>query len=139
MHQEWVDQLTDDHPKLIEAIESARYAHSDGMGAYICFMAVRLLEIRRILKPTGSIYLHCNPTASHCLKAAMDAIFGWKNIKNDISWHRSRGKGLKPTKYVSNCYNILYYVCNKESVWYQQHEPFDDNYGKDWARDEFGP
>ncbi len=139
VHQDWVDQLTDDYPKLIEAIESARYAHSDGMGAYMCFMAVRLLEMRRVLKPTGSIYLHCDPTASHYLKAIMDAVFGWKNFKNDITWHRTRGKGLNPTKYVSNCDNILYYVCSKKNVWNQQYEPFDDDYGKNWACDQFGP
>ena len=61
VHQEWVDQLTDDYPKLIEAIESARYAHSDGMGAYLCFMAVRLLEMRRVLKPTGTTYVIPSP------------------------------------------------------------------------------
>ena len=64
VHQEWIDQPTDDYPKLIEAIESARYSHSDGMEAYLCLMAVRLLEMRRLLKPTGSIYLHCDPTVS---------------------------------------------------------------------------
>ena len=48
VHQDWVDQITDDHPRLMEAIESARHAHSDGMGAFICFMAVRLFEMRRI-------------------------------------------------------------------------------------------
>ena len=69
VHQEWVDKITDDYPKLMEAIESARFAHSDGMGAFMCFMAVRLLEMHRVLKPTGSIYLHCDPTASHYLKA----------------------------------------------------------------------
>ena len=88
-----VDQLQDDYPKLMEAIESARYAHSDGMGAYLCFMAVRLLEMHRVLKPTGSIYLHCDPTASHYLKAAMDAIFGWKNFRNEIIWHYRRWTG----------------------------------------------
>ena len=51
VHEEWTDQITDDHPRLMEAIESARYAHSDGMGAYMCFMAVRLLEMRRVLNP----------------------------------------------------------------------------------------
>ena len=86
VHEEWVDQLTDDYPKLIEAIESARYAHSDGMGAYMCFMAVRLLEMHRVLKPTGSIYLHCDPTASHYLKAVMDATFGWQMFVNEIVW-----------------------------------------------------
>ena len=83
-HQTWVDQITDDFPKLMAAIESARYANSDGVGAYMCFMAVRLLEMRRVLKPTGSIYLHCAPTASHYLKAIMDAIFVWRNFINEI-------------------------------------------------------
>ena len=86
VHQDWADQITDDYPKLMEAIESARYAHSDGMGAFMCFMAVRLLEMRRVLKPTGSIYLHCDPTASHYLKAVMDAIFGRKQFRNEIVW-----------------------------------------------------
>lgn len=95
VHEDWADKITDDYPKLMEAIESARYAHSDGMGAFMCFMAVRLMEMHRILKPTGSIYLHCDPTASHYLKAVMDAIFGWQNFVNEIIWHyenASRGK-----------------------------------------------
>ena len=91
VHEEWADQITDDYPRLMEAIESARYAHSDGMGAFMCFMAVRLLEMRRVLKPTGSIYLHCDPTASHYLKAVMDAVFGWKNFRNEIVWSYKTG------------------------------------------------
>jgi len=86
VHQEWVDKIWDNYPALLEAIESARHAHSDGMGAYMCFMAVRILELRIILKPTGSIYLHCDPTASHYLKAVMDAIFGWQMFVNEIVW-----------------------------------------------------
>lgn len=86
VHQTWVDQITDDYPRLMEAIESARYAHSDGMGAFMCFLAVRLLEMRRVMKPTGSIYLHCDPTASHYLKAVMDAVFGRKQFRNEIIW-----------------------------------------------------
>jgi len=89
VHPEWVDQLRNDHPKLIEAIDSARHAHSEGMGAYICFMSVRLLEMRRVLKQEGSIYLHCDQTASHYLKAVMDAIFGFKNFVNHIIWRRA--------------------------------------------------
>ena len=87
VHDDWLDQLQDDNPRLMEAINSARHAHSDGMGAYLCFMAVRLLAMRRVLKETGSIYLHCDPTASHYLKAVMDAIFGWQNFINEIVWH----------------------------------------------------
>lgn len=93
IHQDWIDQITDDYPRLMEAIESARYAHSHGMGAYMCFMAVRLLEMHRILRDDGAIYLHCDPTASHYLKAVMDAIFGWRNFGNHIVWHY-RGAGV---------------------------------------------
>ena len=82
VHEERADQIRDDHPLLMEAIGSARCAHSDGMGAFMRFMAVRLLEMRRVLKETGSIYLHCDPTASHDLKACMDAIFGWRRFGN---------------------------------------------------------
>lgn len=95
VHEEWTDQITDDHPRLMEAIESARYAYSDGMGAFMCFMAVRLLAMHRVLKSTGSIYLHCDPTASHYLKAVMDAIFGWRNFKNEIVWCYKSGGASK--------------------------------------------
>ena len=98
VHQDWVDQITDDHPKLMEAIESARYAHSDGMGAYMCFMAVRLLEMHRVLKDRGSLYLHCDPTASHYLKAILDAIFSQKNFKNEIIWNRTTNTGSSKSR-----------------------------------------
>ena len=55
--------------------------------SYLAYMAIRLLEIHRILKPTGSIYLHCDPSMSHYLKLLMDAIFGRKNFRNEIVWH----------------------------------------------------
>jgi site-specific DNA-methyltransferase (adenine-specific) len=108
VHQSWVDQITDDYPRLMEAIESARFAHSDGMGAYMCFMAVRLIEMWRVLRPTGSIYLHCDPTASHYLKAVMDAIFGWKNFKNHIIWHYQTG-GAGKSQYAKKHDVILFY------------------------------
>ena len=57
--------------------------------AYLVMMAPRLVELRRVLKPTGSIYLHCDPTASHYLKLLMDAVFGGKNYRNEISWRRT--------------------------------------------------
>ena len=59
------------------------------MGAFLCFMGVRLLEMRRVLKDTGSLYLHCDPTASHYLKELMDAIFGHANFRNEIIWRRT--------------------------------------------------
>ena len=58
------------------------------MKSYLCMMAVRLLEMRRVLSPAGSIYLHCDPTASHYLKILMDAVFGFQRFRNEIVWKR---------------------------------------------------
>ena len=116
VHQEWVDQLTDDYPALMEAIESAIHAHSEGMGAYMCFMAVRLLAMRRILKHTGSIYLHCDPTASHYLKAVMDAIFGRKQFRNEIVWHYS-GWNKKLKAHIERRHDlILFYAKSRKQI-----------------------
>ena len=73
VHQDWVDQITNDYPAIKELIECAQHCHSESMAAFMCFMAIRLIECHRILKPTGSLYLHCDPTANHYLKALLDA------------------------------------------------------------------
>lgn len=87
VHQEWVDKITDDWPRTMNVIQGSRNSYGDDMGAFLCFMAVRLIEMRRVLKDTGSIYLHCDPTAAHYLKELMDALFGRKNFRNEIIWH----------------------------------------------------
>ncbi len=109
IHQGWIDQITDDFPQLMEAIESARFAHSDGMGAFMCFMAVRLLEMQRLLKATGSIYLHCDPTASHYLKAVMDAVFGWRNFINEIVWCYIDPAGRKNSSHYKRTHDIIFW------------------------------
>ena len=91
VHEDWVDQITDDHPSVMHVIGGSRLSYGDDMGAFLCFMAVRLLAMRRVLKPTGSIYLHCDPTASHYLKELMDAIFGRKQFRNEIVWCYTNG------------------------------------------------
>jgi site-specific DNA-methyltransferase (adenine-specific) len=93
--QEWLDQITDDFPLLMNVIQGSRSSYGDDMGAYLAFMAVRLLAMKRLLKPTGSIYLHCDPTASHYLKELMDAIFGKENFLNEIIWAYNSGGGTK--------------------------------------------
>ena len=123
VHEEWTDQITDDYPTLMEAIESARYAHSDGMGAYMCFMAVRLLAMRRVLKSTGSIYLHCDPTASHYLKAVMDAIFGCRNFQNEITWQRSESHNTAK-KYGNVADVLLFYSKGSTIIWNRQYQPY---------------
>ncbi len=121
VHQDWVDQITDDYPRLMEAIESARYAHSDGMGAFMCFMAVRLLEMHRVLKSTGTIYLHFDSTASHYVKAVMDAIFGWKNFRNEIVWLYKTG-GVSRRWFGRKHDTMLFYSKSSKYVFNPQKE-----------------
>lgn len=84
----WVDSIQDDHPAAWAVIDWSRMTYGDDMGAFLCFMAARLIEMRRVLRDDGSIYLHCDPTASHYLKALMDAVFGRQKFRNDIVWKR---------------------------------------------------
>ncbi|MDD5219903.1 MAG: DNA methyltransferase [Candidatus Bipolaricaulis sp.] len=82
------------------------------MMAYICMMAARLLELRRVLKPEGSIYLHCDPTASHYLKLVMDAIFGPEMFQNEIVWKRTTAHN-DPKRYGRIGDRILFYSKSK--------------------------
>ena len=133
VHQDWVDEIEDGWPALKEVIESARTAHSDGMGAFMCFLAVRLIEMRRILKETGSIYLHCDPTASHYIKAVMDSIFGADNFQNEIVWKRtgSHGGAIRwgPIHDI-----ILFYSASKEYTWNPVYQPYDHDYLENYYR-----
>jgi site-specific DNA-methyltransferase (adenine-specific) len=74
---------------LMQAFE--KMVGKNDMLAYLTMMTIRLIELKRVLKPTGSIYLHCDPTASHYLKIMMDAIFGKENFRNEIIWHKNSG------------------------------------------------
>jgi len=86
--QELVNNAPMNVVELISAFR--RFIHQNDMMAYLVMMCVRLLELRRVLKETGSIYLHCDTTASHYLKILMDTIFGVANFRNEISWRRSQ-------------------------------------------------
>ncbi len=91
VQQEWVDRITEDHPALKEVIEAANTAGGEDMGAFLCWLAVRVLEMHRVLKPTGSMYLHVDHTAHAYVKTMMDAIFGKRNFRNEIVWHYNSG------------------------------------------------
>ena len=86
----WMGLIADEQPAMYQVLQAARLTHGKGMQSYLCMMGVRLLEMRRVLKDTGSIYLHCDPTASHYLKLLMDAVFGVGNFRNEIVWHYRR-------------------------------------------------
>ena len=84
----WHGMIADSHPALYGIIDAARPAHGKGMKSYLIMMAVRMLELHRVLKPTGSIYLHCDDVASHYLKLLMDAIFDKSAYRNTVVWKR---------------------------------------------------
>ena len=85
----WMGLIADEQPAIYQALQAAGATHGKGMQSYLCMMAVRLLEMRRVLKTTGSVYLHCDPTASHYLKSLMDAVFGANRYRSEIAWRRS--------------------------------------------------
>lgn len=86
VQQEWVEKIKEDHPALHSAIQLANLTAGDDMGAFLCWLGVRVLECHRVLKPTGSVYLHIDHTAHAYVKAMMDAIFGRENFRNEIVW-----------------------------------------------------
>ena len=85
----WHGEIAEANPALYRVIDAARQAHGKSMQSYLVMMAVRLLELKRLLKPTGSIYLHCDPTASHYLKLIMDTVFGARDFWANITWKRT--------------------------------------------------
>ena len=89
----WMGLIADEQPAIANLLHTAKLTHGKGMQSYLTMMAVRLLEMRRLLKETGNIYLHCDPTASHYLKLLMDAVFGRANFRNEIVWHYRRWTG----------------------------------------------
>ena len=96
------------------------------MMAYLAMMAVRLLELHRVLKPTGSLYLHCDPTASHYLKILLDAVFGARNFRNEISWQRSTRRSS-----ISNIFRrahdiLFFYSRTDEPAFNIQYEAHDE-------------
>ena len=123
----WMGLIADEQPAIARLLDAARWTHGKGMQSYITMMAVRLLEMRRVLKPTGSIYLHCDPTASHYLKLLMDAIFGAKNFQNEILWKRFNFHAdARRFGRVSD--TVLFYSNSDSYTFNRQRVPFSNEY-----------
>ncbi len=98
------------------------------MAAYLTMMCARLIELKRVLKDNGSLYLHCDPTASHYLKVLMDAIFDTIGFRNEIVWRRTNAKGLAFNRLASNHDIILRYSKTENWVWIPQYGEHDPKY-----------
>ena len=127
----WHGQIAEDHPELYAIIDAAGVCHGKSMKAYLIMMGVRLLEMRRILRDTGSIYLHCDPTASHYLKMVMDAVFGADSFRNEVIWHYRRWTaGNKNFQRMHDV--ILRYTRSDKATFNVQFEPYGDWIKKDY-------
>ncbi|MCL2022189.1 MAG: site-specific DNA-methyltransferase, partial [Betaproteobacteria bacterium] len=125
--REFGEIVRSDNAHVAEMIQALRrFMGENDMMAYLTMMANRLLELHRVLKPTGSLYLHCDPTASHYLKIVLDAVFGISNFRNEISWRRSQPKSHTTVNF-SNCRDIIFRYSKSEQVIfnkvYGEHNP----------------
>ena len=97
------------------------------MMAYLTMMSQRLIELHRVLKPTGSIYLHCDPTASHYLKLLMDATFGVENFRNEIVWKRTGSHG-GANRWGPIHDTVLFYSKSDNHLWNRAYQPYEASY-----------
>lgn len=132
-----VTRTNADIANLMQALEKI-IGHNDMM-AYLTMMAVRLKELYRVLKDTGSLYLHCDPTASHYLKIVLDVIFGKNNFRDEIIWKRSGGfKRSSANKFPTKHDVILFYSKTENYSFNPQFRPHKPEYLKRFKRDEKG-
>ncbi|TXH11261.1 MAG: site-specific DNA-methyltransferase [Hyphomicrobiaceae bacterium] len=111
--------------KMVSALRE--FIGENQMMAYLVMMAIRLVELHRVLKPTGSLYLHCDPTASHYLKIVLDTIFGAENFRNEITWKRRHGftSAVHDSNRFGNCTDIILFYAKTENA------GFNPQYNKD--------
>ena len=132
--EHFLDQLRDKKGELYELLDLlVRTLGKNSLSAYLVMMAIRLLELHRVLKSTGSLYLHCDPTASHYLKMISDLVFEPINFRNEIVWKRTASHGgAKRWGPVHDL--ILLYTKSKIYTWNQVYQDYDEDYVKDFYR-----
>ena len=127
IHPDWLSRMEDDYPPVFAVIKAVEACASENEAAYIAFMAVRLIECRRVLKRTGGIYVHCDDHANGFLRLLMDAVFGAGGFRNEIVWRRSGGKS-DARRWGRTTDRILYYAKSDRFTWNQQYQPLDPDY-----------
>ncbi len=138
----WMGLIADEQPAMAHVVKTSGLTHGKGMQSYLTMMAVRLMEMQRVLKPTGSIYLHCDDAAGHYLKLLMDAIFGASRYRNHLVWRRATAHNDR-YNYGRIVEHILYYgkTENPNWNWEAAHTPkTDEDLEKAYPmNDAFGP
>ncbi len=109
----WHGEIAESYPGLYQHLKSTQSIHGESMMSYLIYMASRIIEMQRILKYTGSIYLHCDTTASHYLKLVMDSVFGKNNFMNEVIWHY--GKWSNAIRYFQKNHDVLFFYSKDKS------------------------
>ncbi|MEX2480206.1 MAG: DNA methyltransferase [Gammaproteobacteria bacterium] len=107
-------------PAFDTLVSLNNYMQKSDLMAYLTMMTARLLELRRVLKPSGSLFLHCDASASHYLKIILDQIFGAGTFRNEIIWRRSMGKSLMTRRLPTN-HDVILFYSGDEAVWNGDH------------------
>lgn len=117
LDERWLGEIDRRNEALSTVIRAARLTQGDGTAAYLTMMGIRLLELHRVLKSTGSIYLHCDDTANSYLRLSMDAVFGKDNFRNEIIWKRQSSNNASGSRAGRIADHILFYSASKDSAW----------------------
>jgi len=125
VNEEYLNTLADNYPALTKFIASIGKIHSKAMMSYLTYMAQRIVEMHRVLKSTGSLYLHCDPTASHYMKAVLDEIFGKDNFRNEIIWHYGQRTAFHKQHFSRKHDTILFYSKSNKSFFGKVSEVWD--------------
>ena len=124
VHPDWIEQIADDWLAVHAVIEAAKVTYGEDMAAFLCWLGVRLVEMHRVLKPTGSLYLHIDHTAHAYVKALLDAIFGKRNFRNEIVWAYS-GWNKRLKAYLERRHDtVLFYAKSKSSSFHYPTRPW---------------
>ena len=113
IHEDWVTGIETTHPAVGKLLDATRYIHGEDTAAYLSFMAIRLIEIHRVLKVTGSLFLHCDHTASGYLRQLLDGIFGKDNFRNEIVWHYNTGGASR--RHFSRKHDTIFYYAKSSA------------------------
>ena len=121
-----IDLLEIDYPETNKILESVKVTHSEGMFYYLVFMFIRLVEMYRILKPTGSIFLHCDKHANAYIRMLLDAVFGKNNLINEIVWCYT-GPGNVKRRMPQKHDTIFAYSKSQNYTFHSPRVPYKDN------------
>lgn len=133
---EWLELQKRDNPDLYHVATTAGLTADDSMRAYLTFMALRLLEVHRVLKPTGAVWLHCDHHAAHYLKQLMDCIFTKANFRNEIIWQYGAVSMTNASKCFPSKHDTLFFYSKTDNYYFEnpRENEISQNMKKVWGR-----